>query len=641
MLTGPARRTTLGPLNPSMLNTRRNSLENGALPSKPPRPSMGAAGAIAVQPSQAARRSSLSGSGGRLSDRRSSSLPSSTGVPPRDPRNLSDKNALPHGVRALYEFLHTHQFFSHNPSMSLKSLYRPTNKEFYSIVLFLFKMLDGNYVCVGKMEDEIITMFKFLGYPYALSKSSLSAVGSPHAWPQVLAALLWLTELLNYDQAVVASSSAQNNNVARLTDAPAVEGGEMILTSSQQLEKKFYAYLHSAYHLFIAHKDSAYLHAEETFHADMSNGLLALQEAQQSYLSRISVLDTEIRFIKERSLKIPYLSQRRAEGLASVLRIKEFLVGLRRETSDWAERASKIAADVEGLRGALGDCSKDIHKCKDILSRQEISAADVQNMQTERQRLENQYQLASEHRQQVCKDILKSELQLKDTLHYLEQSVLRYHAVCEELKLVPLSNKNARGQDYCIIIDTKAKRRDSLLRTDVKGHTLLLLNMCREELREATLLLRQTLIQEMELSEELEIERTKQSELETSFLDKIAFMEDVYEKEKHNFDSAYTFFQKEIYAHNNKLVSLRDISVLEHEMTSLQRRIFELTSQKQNMKTEYLNKIQNYMEDIFHVVNACASYREEVTSKLDDLKVVYAGVLGRVLEGQGVRVARE
>ena len=48
-------------------------------------------------------------------------------------------------------------------------------------------------------------------------------------------------------------------------------------------------------------------------------------------------------------------------------------------------------------------------------------------------------------------------------------------------------------------------------------------------------------------------------------------------------------------------------------MTSLQRRIFELTSQKQNMKTEYLNKIQNYMEDIFHVVNACASYREEVT----------------------------
>ena len=40
----------------------------------------------------------------------------------------------------------------------------------------------------------------------------------------------------------------------------------------------------------------------------------------------------------------------------------------------------------------------------------------------------------------------------------------------------------------------------------------------------------------VELSEELEIERTKQSELETSFLDKIAFMEDVYEKEKHNFD---------------------------------------------------------------------------------------------------------
>ncbi|RYY70432.1 hypothetical protein EON63_22610 [archaeon] len=63
--------------------------------------------------------------------------------------------------------------------------------------------------------------------------------------------------------------------------------------------------------------------------------------------------------------------------------------------------------------------------------------------------------LVSEHRQQIYKDILTSELKLKDTLHYLEQTVQRYHQACEELKLVPLSNKNARGQDYSIIIDTK------------------------------------------------------------------------------------------------------------------------------------------------------------------------------------------
>ena len=35
--------------------------------------------------------------------------------------------------------------------------------------------------------------------PLQISKSALFAVGSPHSWPAVLAALTWLVELHNYN----------------------------------------------------------------------------------------------------------------------------------------------------------------------------------------------------------------------------------------------------------------------------------------------------------------------------------------------------------------------------------------------------------------------------------------------------------
>lgn len=56
---------------------------------------------------------------------------------------------------------------------------------------------------LGKMEDEVPAFFKRLRYPFGISKSALFAVGSPHTWPGLLAALVWLTELLCYEEKAV------------------------------------------------------------------------------------------------------------------------------------------------------------------------------------------------------------------------------------------------------------------------------------------------------------------------------------------------------------------------------------------------------------------------------------------------------
>lgn len=84
---------------------------------------------------------------------------------------------------------------------SRQVLSSPTTKDFNNIMLFLLRQLDPT-AAKGpvKMEEEVPALYKRLRYPFQISKSNLTAVGSPHTWPSILAALTWLVELLNYQE---------------------------------------------------------------------------------------------------------------------------------------------------------------------------------------------------------------------------------------------------------------------------------------------------------------------------------------------------------------------------------------------------------------------------------------------------------
>lgn len=47
-----------------------------------------------------------------------------------------------------------------------------------------------------KFEDEVSMAFRCLGYPFPISKTGLVAVGSPHTWPALIAAIDWLVDVL-------------------------------------------------------------------------------------------------------------------------------------------------------------------------------------------------------------------------------------------------------------------------------------------------------------------------------------------------------------------------------------------------------------------------------------------------------------
>lgn len=212
-----SRRQTLGPLSPGALNSRANnaaavtaasrvltgkdgSMQAAALGGT----SAPAKGRKSMAPSAMdPNRASVAGGAGPLGasgladPRRSSAFGSKPSGPKQDPRPLHDKNFLNDCIRTVITYLSTHNYPA---AVSPKTLASPTAKDFTLIVQFLFQQFDSSMKTFGKMEDEVPMFFKRLNYPFQISKSALFAVGSPHSWPAVLAALTWLVELLNYNE---------------------------------------------------------------------------------------------------------------------------------------------------------------------------------------------------------------------------------------------------------------------------------------------------------------------------------------------------------------------------------------------------------------------------------------------------------
>lgn len=152
-------------------------------------------------------------------------------------------------IRTVIAYLTTHNY---PYAISPKTLTTPTGKEFAQLIQFLFHQFDPILAKnLGKIEDEVPQFFKRLNYPFQISKSALFAVGSPHSWPAVLAAITWLVELLVYEV------KAEEPSAASFDDR-------------QKSERDFYNYVSSSYKYFLAGDDHKCQAADEEMHAQFS-----------------------------------------------------------------------------------------------------------------------------------------------------------------------------------------------------------------------------------------------------------------------------------------------------------------------------------------------------------------------------------
>eukprot|EP00597_Dinobryon_sp_UTEXLB2267_P007051 CAMPEP_0170096644 /NCGR_PEP_ID=MMETSP0019_2-20121128/28724_1 /TAXON_ID=98059 /ORGANISM="Dinobryon sp., Strain UTEXLB2267" /LENGTH=893 /DNA_ID=CAMNT_0010318705 /DNA_START=36 /DNA_END=2717 /DNA_ORIENTATION=+ len=553
-----------------------------------------------------------------------------------DPRNFGDKQFMTNSIRSLVDFLIQHNFSNEFPSTSVspKVLAKPTNKDFQNIVLFLFKQIDSNFKCTGKFEDEMITMFKFLGYPFQIAKSSISAVGSPHAWPSLLAAIMWLVELLQYDSAVLQN---RNSVLQSSVDGPFSlgENGFADLDDPSVSEKAFYRYLSKAYELFLAGKDDQYVKLEEQFVASFENKNVLIRDQIEAFEQRNNSLTQEIEAVKGRSAYLPELEAKKKEFHAEYQKFKYLLDELKKHRDQLKSKVDARSAELDKLRASHTQATREIAVLRERVATQELSAADVANMVSERQRLEEAQVAASENRQGLQRRIYELEMALRDKVQYLEDSVRAYHSIAGELYLVPLSARNSRGEDLTIEIDIGAKKREGLIKTDIRHGVLPVLQDLKNELVQTTLSLRAELLAERDIADEIDCKRSELVGAQEMMEAKLKRAEAAYKREKDLLDQGSELHRQELDAMETRLLQLRDTASEEAALTASNRRLAEQKEARAARRQEHERTKNAMIEAVTEAVSRCANHREKVQRTLAELKGQYAGRLSHFLhDGQ-------
>lgn len=546
---------------------------------------------------------------------RSSSI--STNARLTDPRNIGDKQFLTNSIRCLIEYLSDHNY---DHPISPKILTKPTNKDYYNIVMFLFKQIDPNYTCTGKIEDEIVGMFKTLNYPFPIAKSNISAVGSPHAWPSMLASIMWLIELLTYGEVVNESEQQQ--------------GYELDVDDPTSSEKAFHKYLSKAYGYFMSGKDTQYLAVEEQFISAFESKNDLIRDQIDALEKKNMALSNEIEEVKRRSAYLPELDAKRKELHKDFSSIQQIVEEKKRTRDYQKSKEESQSTELDRVKGNITSVMREIAVLKDRVAKQEISPEDVTNMINERERLEEAQRQTSEYRQGMQRKIWELELTLRDKVQHLEDTVRSYHGIAEDLKMIPQSARNARGENLIIEVDIRAKRREQLLKTPVKAHIVPILQDLRKELSGMTLELRQELITEQEGLEELEANRNELLEAREMLEAKMRRAEATYKREKDSLDQATEIHTKELDAMEVRLLHMRDTASEEARITSATRRIAELKALRNARAMEHDRKKAELIEAITNVLSMCANHRELVQVALDDLKTNYGKKLEAFLSGK-------
>ena len=352
-----------------------------------------------------------------------------------DPRNITDKRFIHASIRSLIDYLTVHNY---DNSISPKILTHPSTKDFNNIVQFLFRQIDPNFAYTGKYEDEVISMFKCLRYPFNISKTSLNAVGSPHSWPQLLASVMWIIELLAYDEEATNGAAADQDN-----DDPTVS------------DKSFLSYLHSAYRCFMEGDDDLYAQLEEEFVGMFESRNNEAADEMKVYDVKNESLSREIEDLSERMAYLPELQEKKKVYTKDLGKFQTLIQELQKYKKELDGKITSRKSDLDRTTTTLATVEREVEELKQRVASQELSPEDVRRLSEEREHIESALSSAQESRGELEQKVHEAEKLLRSKVLDLEDVMRSYRSMGEDLQLIPESARNSQGKNLNLDIDTR------------------------------------------------------------------------------------------------------------------------------------------------------------------------------------------
>jgi len=548
-----------------------------------------------------------------------------------DPRDIKDKSYLQNAIRKMVSYLKS-RGYRDVASLSIKQLVNgPSGRDFQNIMTFLFRRFDPTFhsspgpggkqqhrtdEVVLKFEDEVSMAFRCLGYPFPISKTGLVAVGSPHTWPALIAAIDWLVDLLIIKDEEEGLDWGPDETDLNEEDLLTLDG------SAERVEMQYHKCLRKSMVAFLKddNDECAELEGEllDEFRKD--------DEKVEAYLTQCDEdcgrMREEINMLNEGVNGLSEAQQKQEEYATNIEKFLNLIQTLTDHKAELTNKVETLTIEKSTTEQQMEEYNNTIDQLRQTIDSQELSQEDVRRMEREKSRLEEQ--IANQNSILGGQVALLKEAQEKWSAIYqlLEQRVEEYNNNARQVELIPKTAKHAKGHNFQVILD-KSKSIDSVVKmtggVDIEGvvkpHVKKLVTGYESE----TLNEKRNMANVEKQIEIAEICSEDLVEDIDSIKHKIACCDEDCETTKQQLESDIKGKQRQHDLLSTKISSLNDPQGLELTLAKYKTEYKQLQMQLQTQEEEYTAKKKAVTDEIRNALTLAKEYDVAKKTKLKEM----------------------
>ena len=564
-----------------------------------------------------------------LGGRRSSVAPGRSGQF-QDPRVFKDpafkRSAIEKVIRCLMEH-------GYDRAINPQVLHQPTQKDFVHWISFLFKIVVPNFEFTqgAKFEDEVPQIFKALGYPVNVTKSSLQTVGAQHSWPPLLGALAWLTDLINYSEA---ASNPENT-----------------WDDDQDGNKMFFDYLQKGYGLFLKATDEEldsgeYMNELEeeiqsTF--DMKNA--ALQQDIDTLTKANDDLRRQHSELTDGDTPLQKAQSQYRDLVSDEAKFTKHIASLNEHKAKVSDKLATESTEHDTKSNELATLLAEIEQHKATVAAQEMTPADVRRMKDETAHLEGELSSLKAQREALSKQLWEEETAQQRAVAQLEGKVQQANNFSLRLHLMPASASNAGGQSHelALRMDRLESAPEELLNMETKKLLLPSLQRIKQSVHQEVGIAHDELLESEGMLARREVAAGERAEQLTSLKADLVKLEkeekrlrEVHAKELSDMKAETEALEEQIAS--GRIATGQTTAASQAELKALQKELDEFTRKKKSEMDRIYSQVTSSCDMLLHhketVQAQLASLREHCHSKMDSLE----GSLGEEEPSSAVEV---
>ncbi|CAH9084744.1 unnamed protein product [Cuscuta epithymum] len=507
-----------------------------------------------------------------------SSRPSSSfDVNPRPPVvHVTDRNYQAFAIRAVNDFLAAHSL-----PFSLKPPY-PTANSITETVKFILSQFGVPTTKSQKIEDDFQALLKSLKCPIKLNRSVLRAPGTPHIWPNLLAVLHWLVQLLMYDDHQL--NSSQNQLIV--------------------LENRMFRYFVQTYMHFIRGEDDEVKNLDARIKQEMMGEKQRIVDEANTLERMGQKLEEELEGMKSRPSERQALE---AEKTVLELDVKKFHDMIEKLEGYKAEMRGLLEKKEKALEVKIAEKDRicvENEELKRSVEEQGINARDAERMKRELQALEGIIAEIEDARNKWEEKGWELDSMMEHNLEKLEQLMIECNQAMRRLKL---------GKELHYQLEAKGSSLEEVLGVDYKSILKPALASLEEEIKKSSMKKLEALISLQQLS----VDRTTKIESKKNHLtslqahiDEVEGQPERIQRETLEITSRCASEAKKM-AENIEAEGQR-IELVEKEASAF---LNALNAKLQEVTIQSEKEVQDCARQLFATLDSLSKYKEYVASK--------------------------